>query len=198
MALFAISTLIPWIHRFIADEVWGECFWNEFSTLWYFSGFLGYLVMAHYIRYHLDWTRRRKILTGSACFIAGASFTAWSFWIKGVPGQLIATPEIEWSWGFCSPNVVLATFGIFLLFSCIEREKAPSAVTAIAKDTFGMYLMHMLFLVPVSGWIIGPDVSSPLLPVWLAIPVIALLTFTLSAVTTHLVSRIPGSRWLIG
>ena len=42
------------------------------------------------------------------------------------------------------------------------------------------------------------DPASPLLPVWLAIPVIAELTFACCAVTTSLLSRIPGSKWVIG
>lgn len=40
--------------------------------------------------------------------------------------------------------------------------------------------------------------ASPLLPVWLAIPVIAVLTFVCSALTTSLLSRLPASKWVIG
>ena len=128
----------------------------------------------------------------------GAAFTGWSFWLKGVPGQAIETPALEWAWEFCTPNVVLATAGIFLVFSCIRRETAPRLVTALSKCSFGMYLMHLLFLAPISGWIIGGDPGSPRIPVWLAIPAIAVLTFLCSALTTRLLSRIPGSKWIIG
>ena len=38
----------------------GECFWNHFSALWYCSGYLGYLVLAHYIRVHLKWNRQTR------------------------------------------------------------------------------------------------------------------------------------------
>ena len=44
--LFLISTCIPYLHRW-CGEVWGECFWNEYHMLWYFSGYLGYSVIAH-------------------------------------------------------------------------------------------------------------------------------------------------------
>nr|WP_288282099.1 hypothetical protein [uncultured Prevotella sp.] len=37
-----------------------------------------------------------------------------------------------------------------------------------------------------------------ILPVWLAIPVIGLLTFLCCAVTTKLISLIPGSKYIIG
>ena len=198
LGLFLISTFIPWIHRFITAEVWGECFWNGFGALWYCSGFLGYLVLAHYIHYHLNWTRRRRLIVGWICFIAGAAFTAWSFWYKGVPGQMIETPALEWAWEFCTPNVLLATFGIFLVFSCIKKDKTPRFVMALSKYSFGMYLMHLLFLAPIASWIIGGSPASPSIPVWLAIPAIAVLTYICCAITTHLLSKIPGSKWIIG
>ena len=198
LGFFGLSTLIPWLHRFVSPELWGECFWNNFSMLWYCSGYLGYLVLAHYIRFHLDWTRKRKLTVGWLCFLVGGAFTAWSFWLKGVPGQLIETPMLEWSWEFCPPNVVLATFGLFLLFTCIRQEEAPALVTSLGKLSFGMYLMHLLFLAPIAGWIIGGDPADPSVPVALAIPLIALLTFLCSAVTTKLISLIPGSKWVIG
>ena len=198
LSLFAFSTLLPWLHRFVSPELWGECFWNSFSMLWYCSGYLGYLVLAHYIRVHIKWPTRRRVIVGLACFVVGAVFTAWSFWWKGVPGQLIETPMIEWSWEFCTPNVLLATFGIFMLFTCIQRQEAPALISSLSRLSYGMYLMHLLFLAPIASYIIDGNVASPLLPVWLAIPVIALLTFVCSAITTRLLSLLPGSKYIVG
>ena len=198
LGLFVLSTFIPWIHRFVSPEILGECFWNNFSALWYCSGYLGYLVLAHYIRVHLDWSRNRKLKVGALCFLAGAAFTAWSFWYKGVPGQLIETPMLEWSWEFCTPNVLLATFGLFLLFTCIRQNEAPAVVTGISKLSFGMYLMHMFYLAPIASFFVNGNQAEPLIPVYLAIPVIAILTFICCAVTTKLISLIPGSRYIVG
>lgn len=198
IALFALSTFTPWIHRFVSPEIWGECFWNGFSALWYCSGYLGYLVLAHYIRYHLDWTRGKRLWIGAVCFVVGAAFTAWSFWLKGVPGQLIETPMLEWAWEFCTPNVLLATFGIFLMFTCIQQPKAPAVITGLSKLSFGMYLMHMFFLAPIARFFVNGNQAEPLIPVALAIPVIAVLTFLCCAVTTKLISLIPGSKYVIG
>ena len=198
IGIFAVSTFIPFIHRFIAPELWGECFWNGFSALWYCSGYLGYLVLAHYLRFHLKWEDSRKFKVGIICFLVGAAFTGWSFWLKGVPGQTIETPALEWAWEFCTPNVLLATFGIFLMFSCIKREKAPAFVTGLSKLTFGMYLMHMFYLTPIANMIIKGNVAHPSIPVWAAIPCIAVLTFICCAVTTKILSYIPGSKWFIG
>ena len=195
---FAFSTLIPWLQRLVTPDLWGACFWNRYDMLWYCSGYLGYLVLAHYIRVHIHWDRSKRLRVGALCFLIGAAFTAWSFWWRGVPGQLIATPLLEWSWEFCTPNVVLATFGAFMLFTCIEAPSAPRWITGTAKLTFGMYLMHLLFLAPISNAIIAGNPAQPLLPVWLAIPVIAILTYICCAITTKLISLIPDSKWIIG
>ena len=198
LGLFGISTFIPWIHRFISPEVWGECFWNGFTMLWYCSGYLGYLVMAHYIRYHLDWNRKKKLTAGSLFLLGGAAFTGWSFWYMGTPGQTIETPLLEWSWEFCTPNVLLASFGAFLLFSCIERKETPKLIKKLSDMSFGMYLMHLFFLGPIARVLIGGSVAEPLVPVYLAIPCIAILTFICCAVTTRILSLIPGSKWFVG
>ena len=198
IGLFAFTTIIPWLHRFVSPELWGECFWNQFSMFWYCSGYLGYLVLAHYIRVHLKWNDQRRLRIGLICFIIGAAFTAWSFWWKGEPGLLIETPMLEWSWEFCTPNVLLATFGAFLMFSSIRQQEAPALVTTTSRLSFGMYLMHLFFLGPIAQWLIAGDVAHPLLPVWLCIPVIAILTFICCWITTRLLTLLPGSKYLVG
>ena len=198
IGLFAFTTLIPWLRRFVTPELWGECFWNEYSAFWYCSGYLGYLVVAHYIRVHINWSHAKRLKVGAVCFAVGAVFTGWSFWLKGVPGQLIETPMLEWSAEFCTPNVLLATFGIFLMFSCIKQRSGEGLVTDISKQTYGMYLMHMFYLAPIAAFIIGGDVANPRLPVGLAIPTIALSTYICTYVTCRIIRLIPGNKWLIG
>ena len=214
LGFFIFTTFIPWF-RLITPELWGECFWNNFSAFWYCSGYLGYLVLAHYIRVHLDWDRRKRLTVGLLCFLVGGTFTGWSFWLKGTPGVVIPTPEIEWSWPFCTPNVLMQTFGLFLMFSCIGMRKGAagdasagaasaaaagkeSFVSRLARLTFGMYLVHMFFLAPIATWIIGGDVANPTIPVAIAIPAIAILSYICSAAAVKLVSLLPGSKYLVG
>lgn len=199
IGIFAISTTVPWLVRFVSTDLWGWCFWNPyFGMLYYCSGYIGYLVIAHYIRTHLDWSQTRRMATGLLCFIIGGAFTAWSFWIKAVPQHAIESTMIEWSWEFCTPNVLLATFGAFLMFTCIKQTKAPRLVTDISKLTFGMYLMHMFFLSNISAFFINGNQAEPLIPVWLAIPCTAILSYLCCAATAKVISFIPGSKWLIG
>lgn len=198
IGIFTFTTLTPWLHRFVSPELWGECFWNGFSAFWYCSGYIGYLVLAHYIRTHLTWQKQKRLIIGGVCFLVGATFTAWSFWWKGEPQQSIETPMLEWAWEFCTPNVLLATFGIFLMFTCIHQTEAPQIVTKLSKISFGMYLMHMFFLEPIATALIAGNVAAPLLPVAITIPLIAMLTFICCAVTCWIISHIPYSKYIIG
>ena len=191
IGLFIVSCFIPWIQRFISPELWGECFWNRFSMLWYFSGYLGYLVLAHYIRFHLNWNFQKRIIIGIPCLLIGSAFTGWSFWYKGVPGITIDTPTLEWAWEFCTPNVLCATFGAFILFSCIQQTKTPKIIASISELSFGIYLMHMFFLSNITSIFIKGDAANPIIPVYLAIPVMAILTFFCCIVTSKLISYFP-------
>ena len=66
-----IPDCIPFLNRW-CGEVWGQCFWNEYHMLWYFSGYLGYLVLAHYIRVHLTWNRSKRFIIGTILMVIGA------------------------------------------------------------------------------------------------------------------------------
>ena len=109
---------------------------------------------------------------------------------------------LEWSWEFCTPNVLLSTFGAFIMFTCIKGPVGelvePPVISKLARLTYGMYLMHMFFLAPIAGWIVAGDPANPIIPVALAIPAIALLSFACSALTTWLLSFLPGSKYLVG
>ena len=198
ISLFVISTFIPFIHRFITPELWGECFWNGFTMLWYCSGYLGYLVLAHYIRVHLGWSAGKRLWIGALCALIGSLFTGWSFYIEAVPGPEIPTPIVEWAWEFCTPNVLLQTFGAFLMLSAIKEHKVPAIITDISKKSFGMYLMHMFFLAPIATYILNGDSGNPLIPVWIAIPVIAISSYICCYVTTKVLSYLPYSKYLVG
>ena len=104
----------------------------------------------------------------------------------------------EQSWEFCTPNVLCATFGAFLLFTCITKSQAPRWITSLSKFSFGMYLMHLFFLSNIAPIFVAGNQAKPLVPVWLAIPCIAVLTFLCCAITTKLISLMPGSKWVIG
>ena len=191
--LFLISTCIPYLNRFFG-EVWGQCFWNEYHMLWYFSGYLGYLVLAHYIRVHLDWSRSKRLNVGLLLTVIGAIWTILSFYVQAVPGVIHSTPVLEIGWAFCTINCVLLTTGMFLMFSCIQQQETPRLILDISKLSYGMYLMHIFWL---GMWTsICKEVLA--LPTVAAIPFIAIATFVSCYVATKILSYLPKSKWIIG
>lgn len=193
IGLFLLSTCIPYLNRF-CGEIWGQCFWNEYHMLWYFSGYLGYLVLAHYIRVHLKWNRSKRFTIGLISMIVGAVWTIYSFYVQAVPGVLHSTPVIEIGWAFCTINCVLLTTGAFLLFTCIESSEAPRLIIDISKLSYGMYLMHIFWL---GLWVMVFKQQLEL-PTGVAIPVITLTTYICCYITGKIISFIPGSKWMIG
>ena len=198
LALFFISSFTPFIHKFITPEVWGECFWNGYGMFWYVSGYLGYLVLAHYVRVHIKWNRAKRLRIGAVAAVAGMVFTGWSFWVMGTPGVLIDTPMLEWAWEFCTPNIIIATFGVFLMFSCIERKATPPVIAELSRLSFGIFLIHLFFLAPIAAFFVNGNQAEPLIPVAIAIPVIAVLTFLCSTIAVKILSYLPGSKYIVG
>jgi hypothetical protein len=76
ISLFLLSTCILYLNRF-SGEVWGQCFWNEYRALWYFSGYLGYLVLAHYIWIHLQWSRNGRLVIGTVMLVIDMIWTIY-------------------------------------------------------------------------------------------------------------------------
>lgn len=193
IGLFLLSTCMPYLHRW-CGELWGECFWNEFHMLWYFSGYLGYLVLAHYIRVHLDWSRGKRMAVGAASMTVGAVLTILSFYVQAVPGMLHETPVLEIGWSFCTINCVLLTAGAFLMFTCIRRSEAPRVITELSNLSYGMYLMHILWL----GFWVTILKTNLGLPTVAAIPAIAACTFISCFATAKILTYIPGGNWVLG
>jgi len=190
--LWAITTCLPYINRFYG-EVFGQCWWNQYHLLYDFSGYPGYLVLAHYIRVHLDWEKPKRLTIGLICLILGTVATILSFSLQAEPGVALSYTELEIGWCFCTINCVVATFGAFLLFTCIGKAgKGYGLIQDISKKSYGMFLMHLLWL-----WFWAPLITERL-DVSLAIPAIALATYVCSYITTKLISYIPGSKWIVG
>lgn len=193
IGLFAISTCMPYLSRWFG-ELWGQCFWNEYHMLWYFSGYLGYLVLAHYIRVHLDWNRRKRIVVGSIMTVIGAVWTILSFYVQAIPGVILDTPTLEIGWAFCTINCLILTTGAFLLFTCINREATPRIISELSNLSYGMFLIHILWL----GMWVGVFKDELGLTSMVAIPTIAVSTFISSWLSCKVISLLPFGQWVVG
>lgn len=61
LGIWLFTTLFWHAHEIFGD-VFGECWWNPYPLFYYVSGYVGYVVMAHYIRKYLDWSTKRRYI----------------------------------------------------------------------------------------------------------------------------------------
>src|SRR6185503_19650537 len=108
LLLWAIAFSLPYIHL-VFPAVWGECYWNKTPMLYYFSGFLGYVILANYIkRFHLE-PKAWNYYLGALLIITGYTITAWCF-LHLLPIEKY-TSAAELSWSFETINVAMMTAG---------------------------------------------------------------------------------------
>ncbi len=191
IAIWFLSTFLPYL-REITGPVYGECDWNEFSLLWYYSGYIGYVVLAHYVRTYLSLSRTTEFATGTVMFAIGYFITAAVFYSR--IDTAVTLTEIEVSWRFCTPNVVFESLGAFLvmksLFGSVRKESR--LVVSVSDMSYGMYLMH-IFILGVVFNLVNGQFTTPV-----TIVLVGVSTFVICYMLTRLISLLPGSKYLVG
>ena len=194
LALWAVTLLLPYIHLF-ATAVWGECYWNATPTLYYFSGFIGYAVLAAYIRRfwmapsaRVDWLALGTVIAGYAVTTAGFLHRL---------GTQHQVKDLELTLNFTTLNVALMTAGLFLLFRNLHPSHGNTLtwrlIDSMSRMSYGMYLAHIIVLNAMHAHV-APVIANA----FFRIPVIALITFALTYLAVRLISLLPGSKYLIG
>lgn len=204
LAAWAVTTLVPFLHQaalalFGRAEVYGEANWNEFGTLYYISGFIGYLVAAHYIRTYIDWSWKKTLAVAVPMWATGYAIAALWFWSQ-IPDTYPVNAPIdlavlmEQSWRFCSIGVAMTTFGIFLIFKKISYSGAVyKLVEPISKVSYGVYLMHMFALVPTISLVGSWGFATPI-----TIVLSAVITLVVCSVVALIISKLPGGKYIVG
>lgn len=191
LAVWAFTTF----HHFLGQYTggwYGECFWNEFHTFWYFSGYIGYLVLAHYIRTYIDWSLKKSLLIGITTFVVGYAYTGFSFYHRSLEITDLGILEIPWR--FCTPNVALMTFGIFIVLKKItfNKEWLYKPIRTISQLSYGMYLMH-IFILNFFYRMIHESFTTPV-----TLLLVGTATFISCYIGAKLLSYLPGSKYLVG
>lgn len=125
--------------------LFGECDWNLYGTFYYVSGFIGYLVLAHYlVLYPPAWSWRKMLCIVVPMFVVGYLITALGYvWFqKQYPGNYA---YLEIVWYFTGINVFMMTYAVFVVIRKLNLK--PSRWLAnLASLTFGIYLCHFIFV----------------------------------------------------
>ena len=188
--IWLISSFSCYIHLAF-PQIWGEVYWNNNTVVQGFIGDFGYAVLGAFIKLHLK--EKNLYILGIILYLIGSGFTMFGFLYKRE--EATTCEEIEVTWKFDSINVVIATFGVFLLLRKVEckNEKVVKIFNDIALKSYRMYLIHIFFLQFFKYVFDAPNQF----PLW-CIFVIAILTFITSYLVIKALSYIPYSQYIIG
>lgn len=168
--------------------IWGVCDWNPYGSLYYFSGFIGYLVLAHYlVKYPLAWSWKKTWAILLPLFITGYLITAGGFILtqEYFPGNYA---NLEIIWYFSGINVFMMTFPLFVIIQKTNIASSP-LLRRVASATFGIYLCHFLFVQ------IAYDVfETEVLPIPVRMLCAACSAFLVSYLLTKALAALPLTR----
>lgn len=196
--------------------LWGEASWNTYGTFYYFSGFIGYLLLGLYFRRfvgELSW--KKTLLISIPCYLGGFAIVFGGFlrrvfeMAEGTfPLQGTVKMAVWWETTWCNDTigVVLMTVAWILLFKKIKSSGTfyNKMLLPLSKASYGLYLLHLLILVPICGavreWLgVG---AEGVLGIWTSpvqIVVSAVVGFGASAIVAVALQKIPKiGKYIIG
>ena len=151
LAIWAVSLFVPYLRNYLTENLFGECSWNEFGLFYYFAGFSGYMLLGyHLVKYPLQMSKVSKYALAAIAFAIGYAVTLIGFKnATAVEGQSEAMVELFFT--FCSPNVALMTFAIFLIAKDLrfENKRVNRFISQFSICTFGIWMCHYFFVGPV-------------------------------------------------
>lgn len=234
LGIWLFTTLIPLLRDWVLSEpltftygptgiprqaiypLWGEASWNAYGLFYYISGFIGYLLLGLYFRKFVGELSWKKTLAISLpCWLVGFAITFGGF-LRRVyetcggtfPADGLVNDAVYWETTWCNDTigVVLMTVAWILLFRKIKCEGCfyRKALLPVSKASYGMYLAHLLVLVPVSGAVRGwlGSGNDGLLGFWstpVEIVVAAVIAFVAVALVSVILQKIPKiGKYVIG
>ena len=192
LGIWVFSTLYHFLVPYIPDRMMlGQTFFSEFSSIYYFSGFLGYAILGHYIKVHLKWSRAVCVASGAGLYATGFIMT----WVL-FDAQLAAASSLEdltLSLRSCTINVALMAAGIFLMIKdiAVNNARIRTAFFELSKFSFGIYLAHMLIL-PFIMLALKNIFGTPI-TILLVAGIVMVLTYLLA----KLISFLPKSGYIV-
>ena len=233
LAIWLFTTVIPLIRQWVGGSapviygpsgipnaakypLWGEASWNSYGVFYYFSGFVGYMLLGLYFRKFVGELSWKKTLAVSLpVFLAGFAICSCGFLSRvwgdshgafPVEGPVGLAALWEGPWLNDTIGVALMSVSWILLFRKIKRggKYYGNVLLPVSKASYGMYLSHMLLLGLISAWLrnslgLGAEGTLGIWTTPVQIFATAFLAFALVAIFCVLVQRIPKiGKYIIG
>ena len=196
--------------------LWGEASWNTYGTFYYLSGFIGYLLLGLYFRRfvgELSW--KKTLAIAVPCYLGGFAIVFGGFLWRvfessggNFPVEGAVKMAVWWETTWCNDTigVVLMTVAWIVFFKKIKSSGYfyNKVLLPVSKASYGVYLMHLLLLVPICGdvreWLgIGLDGKLGTWTTPVEIIVSAVAGFVLTAVVAVVLQKMPKvGKYIVG
>lgn len=189
LGIWMVSMMVPFVQMFAPMlgyagnygnlGIWGVCDWNPYGLFYNFSGFMGYMVLAHYLtKYPLDWSWKKTFSIITPMYLVGFGITFWGYLEtqKLYPGDY---SKLEILWYFSGIQVFMMTFAIWVLMSKLPL-KENKLMKKLASLTLGIFLAHFFFVQVAYDTLQATTLSA--LPAFVQIALMAVLAFTITLI----------------
>lgn len=183
--------LIIWFVTMLLNQPVFEKF-KPGIELSYFSGFLGYLILGHYLKIKTFSSPRKSDLYGLILLVGGLLITIFGTY----SGYYFSQKYISDFYEPLSPNILFYASGLFLLFRNKDVRFKPLVIVRnfISKYSYGIFLVHVLVLNKLYDFNISWNFILPVL----GIPATVLICLTISSAIVFVVSKLPGGKYIAG
>lgn len=189
LAIWVVTTVLPYLHM-LTPGILGEASWNVSPLLYYFTGFVGYFLLGHYIK------RYGSLSTLFSCLLLVVGYVLSVLAFNGRIQTATGVVDLEIGWDFCSINVAMMTVGVFSLVNKLkvsEKKDWTKVIVDISMCSYAMYLVHIMLLNFYHD-LLDSSISSLLIKV----PAIAIATFVTTYLIVKLLSYLPKEKYWLG
>lgn len=189
--IYLVLFLIAWI-LFIILSASRTSVSNFEWDLWYYFGYLGYVVLGYYLS-TINTNHKTASTLAGFTFLIGLFITAYgTYFYTDIDG---AFHKLYYS--YLTPNVLLMTASIFVLMKNANINlsgvlKKPRDL--IDKHSYGIYLSHILVLNYLIMYGVDWDLIHPLI----GIPLTTIITLIVSVAIVYLIRKIPFGKYISG
>ena len=188
---FLFASLLPLAFRLWPNSTAVIQVWYDRLDIQLVMGYVGYYVAGYYLREFVIGRIAEAVIY--VLGVLGAVVTVWGTAVLSrQAGRLV-----DVFYGYFSPNVCAFSVAVVVLFRYVlgvsEERSRRQRLSGVARISFGIYLVHDLFIMLLRFWGITTLTFSPVA----SVPILTAVVFLCSFAVAWLISKIPFvGRWL--
>ena len=188
---FLFASLLPTAFRLWPNSTAVIQVWYDRLDVQLVMGYVGYYVAGYYLREFVIGRIAEAVIY--VLGVLGAVVTVWGTAVLSrQAGRLV-----DVFYGYFSPNVCAFSVAVVVLFRYVlgvsEERSRRQRLSGVARISFGIYLVHDLFIMLLRFWGITTLTFSPVA----SVPILTAVVFLCSFAVAWLISKIPFvGRWL--